>query len=187
MLRDGLNEEYFEWMYQIVCDNRYSKRTSFEKLMRHLNERQFTFAIPMDGNRADDGIDLRYRFGREKGYKQAFIASYLDNRPCSILEMMIALAIRCEEHIMEDDDLGDRTGQWFWNMIVSLGLGSMSDGRYDPDRVDDILDRFLDHDYEPDGHGGLFTLEYPSHDLRQVEIWQQLNMYLNEILDRRDI
>lgn len=51
------------------------------------------------------------------------IASYLDNRPCSVLEMIIALAIRLEEHIMDDPDIGNRTGQWFWDMIVSLGLG----------------------------------------------------------------
>ena len=41
--------------------------------------------------------------------------------------MMIALAIRCEEHIMDDPDAGDRTGQWFWSMLVSLGLGSMDE------------------------------------------------------------
>ena len=32
----------------------------------------------MDGNRAEDGIDLRYRFGREQLYSDAMVASCLD-------------------------------------------------------------------------------------------------------------
>jgi len=52
--------------------------------------------LPMDGNRAEDGIDLRYRFGYEKEYEGSTIASYLDNSPCSVLEMLIALAFRAK-------------------------------------------------------------------------------------------
>lgn len=96
--------------------------------------------------------------------------------------MMIALAIRCEEHIMEDPDIGNRTGQWFWSMLVSLGLGSMSDVQFDPVRVDEILDRFMDHDYAPDGKGGLFTIRNHRFDMRSMEIWYQMNCYLNEII-----
>lgn len=101
--------------------------------------------------------------------------------PCSILEMMIALAIRCEETIMDDTSRGDRTSQWFWEMIVSLGLGSMSDDRFAPDIVDDILDRFLNREYEPNGKGGLFTIKNCEYDLRDVEIWYQLCWYLDSI------
>lgn len=183
MVRDELNKRYFEWMYQLVCDNRYSRKTSYKKLLRHLHERSFEYTIALDGNRAEDGVDLRYRFGYECGIKDTLIATFLDDRPCSILEMMIALSIRCEEHIMEDNEIGDRTGQWFWNMIVSLGLGSMTDTRYDKDRVNDILDRFLDRKYERNGKGGLFTIEYCRKDMRQIEIWYQMNFYLNSILE----
>lgn len=54
------------------------------------------------------------------------------------LEMIIALAIRLEEHIMDDPDIGNRTGQWFWDMIVSLGLGS--------EGLIDVIRRFLNRD-----------------------------------------
>ena len=104
MTRNELIDQYFDWMYQLVVDNRYSK--SYRKLFIRLHDTEFTYTIPMDGNRAEDGIDLRYRFGREHSYPDAVIASYLDDRPCSILEMMTALAIRCEEHIMDDPDNG---------------------------------------------------------------------------------
>lgn len=181
MSTHDLNGRYFQWMYQLMCNGRYG-RTSYRKLFMKLYHTPFTYFIPLDDNRAADGIDLRYRFGREKGYSDALIASYLDDKPCSVLEMMVALAIRCEEHIMEDDEIGDRTGQWFWNMIVSLGLGQMDDTRYDMKYVSDVLNRFLERDYARNGKGGLFTIEYCPHDMRSIDIWYQLCLYLNEII-----
>ena len=181
MTRDELIDQYFDWMYQLVVDDRYSNK-SYRKLFTRLYDTEFTYTIPMDGNRAEDGIDLRYRFGREHLYSDAMVASCLDDRPCSILEMMIALSIRCEEHIMDDPDIGDRTGQWFWAMIASLGLGSMYDARFDRDRVDDILARFLERDYARNGEGGLFTVNLCRQDMRSIEIWYQMACYLKEIL-----
>lgn len=179
MTEHELNTRYFNWMYRLVCNDEYSRGLSYRKLLRHLHETEFRYSIPMDGNRADDGIDLRYRFGYEHHYEGQMIASLLDHVPCSVLEMMIGLSIRCEE-TMEDPDSGNRTGQWFWTMIVNLGLGHMNDRNFDPDYVDAVLQRFMDREYSPTGEGGLFTVRHPDRDLRSVEIWYQMNWYLNE-------
>lgn len=98
MTKSELNDTYFNWMCQLVFDGRYSKKLSYRRLLKVLHKIEFTYSIPMDGNRAEDGIDLRYRFGYENGYSSSMISAYLDNKTCSVLEMMIALAIRCEEH-----------------------------------------------------------------------------------------
>ena len=82
---------------------------------------------------------------------------------------------------MDDPDLGDRTSQWFWRMIVSLGLGSMVDERFDISMVHDVVERFLNREYEPNGKGGLFTIRHCEYDLRDVEIWYQLCWYLDSI------
>jgi hypothetical protein len=140
----------------------------------------------MDGNRAEDGINLRYRFGREYSYPDAMIEAYLDIRPCSVLEMMTALAIRCEDHLMSDPDIGDRTGQWFWNMLVNLGLGPMDDAKFDRYQVDRILERFLERRYERNGKGGLFTVNN-GFDMRGTEIWYQMNYYLREVIKEGSI
>lgn len=182
MTKTELSNEYFAWMYQLVCDERYSRGLSYHKLLRHLHDIDFYYVLPMDGNRAEDGVDLRYRFGYEKEYESFMITSYLDDRPCSVLEMMIALAYRCEENIMADPDAGNRMGQWFWNMIVSLGLGSMSDARYDAAYTDDVIFRFMDRKYKRNGEGGLFTIDHCKYDMRSVEIWWQMNWYLDSIL-----
>lgn len=179
MTNENLINEYFDWMYQLVCSNR-NKRLSYRKLFCQLFDTEFIYILGMDSNRADDGINLRYRFGYECHHPDPMIATLLDNRPCSVLEMMIALSMRCEENIMVDPDVGDRIGQWFWNMIVSLGLGSMSDGRYDKNYVADVLERFINREYERNGHGGLFTVEYTNTDMRTAEIWTQMHLYLGE-------
>lgn len=179
MINHYLENEYFEWMYDRVCGGRYAKSISYRKLLMYLHSKEFIFTIPKDKNRATDGIDLRRRFIFEKGYNQT---DELDG-PCSVLEMMVGLAIRCEESIMDDPTVGDRTGQWFWGMMVNLGLGAMTDDRFDKQYVEECVIRFLNREYEANGRGGLFTVRHYNQDLRKVEIWWQMIWYLDEILD----
>lgn len=181
MTRNELKYDYFDWMSGLVHDAMYPKKLSFRRLLDFLNNIDFTYQLAMDSNRFEDGIELRYRFGYENGYDSSIIANYLDDRPCSVLEMLIALSIRLEEHIMDDPDIGDRTGQWFWNMITNLGLGSMDDEKFDDGYVENIIFRFLERQYEADGKGGLFTLKNCRYDLRNVEIWYQACWYLDSI------
>lgn len=174
-MHNNLNNEYFAWLYQLVCGNRYSNHISYKSLLTYLYDTDFRYSILRDENRAEDGLELRHRFEYEYDY-------YPDvNGPCSVLEMIVALAIRCEETIMDDPHIGNRTSQWFWVMITNLGLGSMNDSRFDGRVVKDIIERFLDREYEPDGSGGLFKIQDCEYDLRDVEIWHQLCWYLDSI------
>lgn len=182
MVRDDVINEYFEWMYQLISNSKYSRAKHYRKLLSQLHGINFTYTIEMDDNRAADGIDLRYRFGYEHGYDDYIITAFLDDRPCSVLEMLIALACHCE-NIMEDPEHEDRTWKWFWGMISSLGLDSMDDSHFDRDRVNEVIDIFLNREYDRDGKGGLFTIKNSKRDLRTVEIWYQMNWYLNSILN----
>lgn len=179
MTRDRVINEYFEWLYNSVYDKRFLRGKSYRKLFMFLHNTEFRYTIPMDENRAIDGLNLRCRFAQNGDY--GFITDSLDG-PCSVLEMMIALAIKCEEHIMDDPDIGDRTGKWFWDMIENLGLISMSDNRFNKHFVSEQVSIFLDREYEPNGKGGLFTVETCGYDLRYVEIWYQMCWYLGSIL-----
>ena len=181
MRSDILKIKYFDWMYNLVCDGAYNNGRSYRKLLSHLHNREFYYTIDMDGNRAADGIDLRYRFAYEHNYDYAAIAHYLDNRECSVLEMMVALAIRCEEDYMGDPDVGNRTGRWFFAMLESLGLVMMTDSVFEEDVVDFVIDRFLRHEYERNGKGGLFTLKNRRRDMRTAEIWYQMCWYLDDL------
>ena len=162
--------QYKVWLCSLVCYNskRYDTH-SYRKLFNRLFTTAFRYEIYTDGNRYSDGIDLRYRFGEENDIEAAAIACVLDNRDCSILEMMIALAARFESQIMYDEDYGDRTGDWFWAMIESLKLDSMNDAQYDETFVSSVLDIFLES-------GVLFDV--PQAGMNPTcDIWWQLNRY----------
>ena len=182
MIRDQIINEYFDWLTNIVCENRFAKEISYRKLLSYLHNTEFTWRLKADSSRAEDGISLRWRFACETNREHLYdeISECLDG-PCSILEMMIALSIRCEETIMDDPRFGNRTGQWFWDMIVSLGLGSMMDDEFDKKYTDKVIKRFLRRKYEPNGEGGLFTIKKCNRDLRTVGIWCQLCWYLDII------
>ena len=180
MFQEEIEAGYFEWMFGLVCDGRFAENNSFLKLLTYLHNVEFTCKIKNDADRANDGVGLRYRYARLKeDYNQIMEAL---QKPCSVFEMMVALAIRCEETIMTDPQIGDRTGQWFWRMIVNLGLGSMSDNRFDEREVKDIVEKFLNREYEADGRGGLFTINACQDDLRKIDIWCQMLWYLDRMI-----
>ena len=176
MDRDYIINEYFEWLTSFTKDRRHLR---YFKLLSLLHSVEFIYSIPHDENRAVDGVNLRKKFAREYGYGN--IMRYL-NEPCSVLEMLVALSIRCEIDIMVDADIGDRTSEWFWIMLHNLGLEGMTDSKFKKDKVLDNLYIFLNREYEPNGEGGgLFIIDNPRRDLRDVEIWYQMCWYLNEL------
>lgn len=181
MTRTDIEQEYFEWMYRLVNSGDSAREHSFRKLLSHLHDTEFRYSIPKDVNRSEDGEELRYRFAYEVYSQDSrdIIVDYLA-RPCSVLEVMVALATRIED-IMDDPSYGDRTGQWFWKMIVNLGLGGMYDLRYDGRYVSECVDIFLDREYEFDGKGGLFRVRNSDYDLRKEEIWIQALWFLDTI------
>ena len=176
MTRRDIIDEYFIWLSDLV------HRDGFEYLLSRLHRTEFSYVISNDQNRAEDGEALRYRFALDRypDDPPRMITDILDC-PCSVLEMMIALAIRCEEDFMDDPNVGIRTSQWFWSMVTSLGLSAMYDSRYDEEYVDYVLERFLKRCYEPNGRGGLFIVRHCDSDMRDAEIWHQLCWYLDEI------
>lgn len=163
---------YFDWLFRKVCE----EGATYRRLLLYLFDREFTYILPMDSHRASDGVYLRYTFERENPGAET------PNGPCSVLEMMIALASRCEDDIMDDPSIGNRTKQWFWEMATNLGLRRMTDDRFDEHYVKDRIDILLSRNYKPNGEGGLFFIPECKRDLRTVEIWYQLMWYLNSIL-----
>jgi hypothetical protein len=181
-MHNDLEKRYFKWLCEkITLPSLDINPAKYMKLLTYLYERSFNYYIlPMDGNRSEDGIDLRYSvFGYECGVDQHEIERYLDHRDCSIFEMMVALAVKAE-NIVGDSQFGDRTAVWFWYMIKSLGLLEEDDEHYNEAFVAFAIDCFINHDYRPDGKGGLFTVEDPPNDMRDVEIWKQMCWFLNE-------
>lgn len=174
-----LEDRYFEWLYDLVCNSGYVSRLSYRKLLSFLHSVTFYSILPRDENRAYDGIKLRYDFGDDNGIPRHRIQRKLDNRPCSFLEMAVALSRRCEVEIMYDYELGNRTWKWFWKIMTNMNLGGMTDDKFDADYVNKAVETVLTRTYEPNGRNGYFTIPGCPDDLRKVEIWGQLNRYIN--------
>ena len=189
MEREELRKAYFDWLYGLVYPMDGMMREEFRKtkLLWHMHQTPFYSSIELDSNRVSDGINLRYEFGYRHGYDDKTILIYLDSCQCSVLEVLVGLAVRCERQMMADFSYGDRTSQWFRKMIMSLGFGGMDNAHYDEAYVTDVLDRFLNHEYAPDGSGGLFALQHPTKDMRNEELWSQLCAYLNEYINNTTI
>lgn len=175
-----IETQYFDWLCDKVLND--DSNIKYYKLMNSLHNFDFISLLRMDENREHDGAQLRYRFGLEIDIPRSIIKQSLDTSDItSVLEMMVALSIRCEETIMTDDDYGDRTGNWFWNMITSLGLETMDDSRFDDNYVFGVLDVFVNRQYKRNGEGGLFTIDGITRDMRNVEIWYQMCWYLDSL------
>ena len=176
-----LEKEYYKWMYNLVANDSASRNVTFHKLLENLYITEFIPTMERDSNIAQHGIDFRYLFGELNEYSKNEIDKMSNELgPCNMLEMMVSLSWEIENHIMDDPDQGDRTGQWFWSMIVSLGLGSMDDIHFNKRHFETTMSEFMNREYDFCGHGGLFIVNYPYRDMVNVDIWTQAMWYLDE-------
>ena len=174
---------YFDWLIDHICDEH--DIFNYENLLWHLFYRDFVWIRPLDKNCAIYGCRLRDDFMDECSSARRIMS--LNNpfmgRECSILELIVSLAIRMEDMVMSNDVFGDRTGYWFWLMIDNLGLGNMVNSQFDSIKVDNIIDNFLNRTYEKNGKGGLFVINDKNIDMRNCDIWQQSMGFLRKFVE----
>ena len=111
---------YFRFLIGLIGDEYIAM--NYQNLLQKLWSKEYVWELDLDKNRAIDGINLRYLCAQNYGVNEldqdGMIGLGIDiSRPCSVLEMMVALARRTEDKLMHDPDLGDRSGVWFWQMM----------------------------------------------------------------------
>ena len=131
---------------------------------------EFAWRHPMDENRANEGLELRDDFEYETG-------DFLDKSSglipqCSMFEMLAALAIKCENQLMRNSLLGDRTSKWFFEFLDNLGI--LDCDERDVDHIVDVCNDFMD------GRIDMFPLKKKGIKQKNEQIWKQLMAYLNE-------
>lgn len=164
---------YFEWLISKVCSTDF-EYFMYRLLLEYLYNEPFRWTIFMDQNRAADGLELRAIYTDVTGKPCG------KGGTCSVLEVLIALAIRCDQDLMYDRDIGSRAGEWFWQMISNMGLYYDDDIHFREEDAREALDRFMDRTYDRDGYGGPFYVENSPTDMRLLELWEQLNLYIEE-------
>ena len=172
----NLRPLYFRWLIDKLDSKMVRKYSS---LLMHLFNDIFVEneKVPMDVNRARDGVALRKRFVSEHS---EFGDSELESiiyEDCSWLEMLVALAERIDDQMMFDMNLGNRTNTWFWIIIEQMDLDKFDENGYVYSFVKDKLNRFIRRDYENGGKNGIFKC---NRDVRQVEVWYQMQEWFDE-------
>jgi len=169
-----LDELYFQWLYGQVADpNVEDPSKTYWDILRRLFTKEFVWFVPYDGNRIEDGKDLRQEFIAECTLGHVEL-SWL-RIGCSMLELMIGLSRRLS-FVAEGEPLS-----WFWRLMENIDLLGYNDAHRIPkSQVDNILNRVIWRTYDYNGEGGLFPLAYSTEDQRKVELWKQLNAYVLE-------
>lgn len=176
---DVTRKEYFVWLCSIV-DVYKDEPNGYWNLMNILFEKEFTWLVPNDDNRIKDGLSMRCKFAECYYDIYEFGLSYME--PCSVLEVLVALAIRMDDMTIKPGEEKEIDNKFF-EMIDNLGLTMFNNSNlFEEDLIviDDILETFINRQYGTDGNGGLFPLVRTEQDQRTVEIWYQMNAYLME-------
>ena len=173
-MEEPIEEVYFNWLYSKVAsvDNPAPSNT-FYTLLRDLHSTEFFWTNAFDENRAVEGLDLRREFYLQVRLDEDDSWMHIG---CSVLEMLIPLARRAEF----ETDIPMR--EWFWTFMQNLHLAELNDSRKGiSQKVARVLDRLVWRTYRYDGYGGLFPLNNPHEDQREVEIYYQFSAYLSEL------
>lgn len=173
--------DYFSYLSEMVyIDGRYNDQT-YWVLAKTLWDTDYIWSIGLDEDRAIDGMALRKRYqadGGTDGY----------DGPCTVMEMLVALAERMND-IFDELDGENKTPIFFWEMVENLDLGSYSDEIFELyparthgylNRMDRKLERWMDRRFDYDGSGSPFPLQNPRCDQREVDLYYQANLYLTE-------
>ncbi len=179
--RDRLEEVYLQWQeayfHWLVPQVKGDGPKTYWDLLRLMFQKEFVWMpqTPLDDNRLYDGLELRTEFLLAADAPRFISPDGFE--ACSFLEMLVALSRR-----LSFEAGGDAPG-WAWQLVTNLELHKLSDplGPRRKAQVDEVLDRVIWRNYNPDGTGGLFPLAWPEANQKEVELWYQMAAYVSEM------
>lgn len=170
-------DDYLQWLIW-RCGLEHEKH--YGRLFEALHDIPFIYCMDRDENREIDGMDLREQY--EIPDCSNAVAEDFYAQKCSVMEMLVALSIRVDDDIVGDPG-EEHPEDFFMEMIRNLGLDRFKQNRCRRGDVDRIVDRWMKRDFGPDGAGSPFPIHDDPRDQRDLEIWDQVNSYINENYD----
>lgn len=170
-----LKESYLLWLEnELTREGNHPDRSYFE-LVYLMFQTEFKWSVDMDDNRLADGMELRAEFAHSHHNASRTGMNHLG--PCSFIEVLIGLSRRLAFVA------GGTAPRWAWQLLVNLHLDQMWDhlSGSKSRMASHIMDVVIQRDYAPNGDGGFFPLAWADRDQRQVELWYQLNAYVEEL------
>lgn len=192
-------DAYFDWLCDTVNAGSNGAFWPYRNLLRRLFLTPFEPSRYMDDNREVDGRMLRYYFeSNHDDYVLHEQSPYhvdggfyesTKNEPCSMLEMMIALAKKIDTSYLYSNE--SRLFIWFWVMIESMGLADNIDGYWENDTekndlVDWIIRTFNLNAHYSDENGNWIptVFLFPIHNMESISrassLWEQMQVWYGE-------
>lgn len=174
---------YFQWLCDLVhCEK---KEKSYYKLLKIMFDTEFLVKNKNDINRGVDGALLKTDYIMTD--ETICYGPDLDPASCSVLEMIIGISKRMMFELAKDgDDDESYFYHYFWEILDNLHLTWFDDKKieWNPNqntvRIEEILRILNERKYQKNGEGGMFPLRNPSKNQKRVEIWYQMQAYINE-------
>ena len=173
VLLEKQEQRYCEWLI-----NKVNTPRDYSILLRGLYSIEFYSLLQYDEDRGHDGLALREEWADIVKYSGS-----LDFGVANVLEVLIGISRRIEFQLFGTkyyDSWNDV--RIFWDLINNLGLSEMY-GEYACDAFDEISEivtLFLNRKYICHKKCNIFVLDYDPRDLRKLNIWTQMGLYIRE-------
>lgn len=171
----------------------------YSRLVQFLWSVPFRYSIAMDSNRVVDATQIRkdYSLTGSNCVQTIWDTEWIErsgliNTQCNFWEFIIGLAIRLDRMYTFKNADGyydndpNHNDCWYWvaRMFENSNLIFLDNANFDPDEASRIVDLIMDRNYDFKGHGNIFTSEYTTNDMRELEYWWQLQIWFSEIFDK---
>lgn len=165
---------YGDWLVKLVG----FERKGYDNLMELMHMTPFTYTVERDRNRASDGQYLRGQYFDEVrvGY-----AGQFDRYDASVLEVLVALAIRLDNEYIGDPGEG-HPEEIFWEMLENLGFDTPKarNAHFRMHYCYEILVYWMERRYDRRGTGGVFPMRKTRRNQKKLELWDQAMEYVSE-------
>ena len=166
-MKDRLIDGYLDWLRP--CD----ELDNFQQLLLYLNTIPFKYKREMDANQLRHADELRERIAAKYNIKYNYFV------PASVLEVLLSLADRFSTVLFVPGDTQfDGFIDIFRLFLDNLGLNLFDDDNFDQDKVSNIIEKWLNLEYNKDGTQGNIVVKPGYNKLKSLDMWMQLNKVL---------
>lgn len=178
-----IDELWDLYLQYLIWKCKLEKEKRMAPVFEILNDIPFRYTLKRDENRLGDGLFLR---NDKNGFKipdefmdDIDILEEFDTRSPSVMEVLVALAIRVDNEII-GDPADPHPEEFFMEMIKNLGLDRLRKGCHKEHEIIKIIQIWINREFESNGRGSPFPVRYDHRDQRDLEIWDQMNSYVCE-------
>ena len=182
---------YYQWLLnRIAIPN--PKQYGYQRLFAQLLATPFYSSLQEDTLRIEEALYLRRSFARtfEHGLSEEEKRSYYEALgPVSVFEIM-AIMVEKMSYQLAGNKLADPSpAALFLEILDNAGFCFLTDECFEDDpesaqiELASTVRIILERDYDVSGNGGFFPLDVPVTDMRELDLKQQMELYLVEKYD----